>query len=82
MKNSTKYKPVKHAIELFMEENKLHGFVLVNEDAQFSYSGCECCSNGLANNVYAVEGYSHDSDQRFALELCWECIVVATNGQD
>lgn len=50
-------------------------------DAEYSRFGCECCDNGLGNNLYECVGVTTDTDEEIdGIMLCADCTAYFSNG--
>jgi len=71
----------------FLKENEVNCCSIIESeqenDAQFSYSGCDCCQDGLGNNVYNCNGYNPENKEIVDLgQICGECLNYFYNGID
>ena len=75
----------------FMKHNKVNCVSIdrdsedpeVDSEKYFSHNGCDICSPGLGNDVYACSGYSPKHKKIFdGFEVCHECLCRIYNGKD
>ncbi len=51
-------------------------------DPGFSHQGCDCCNDGLGNNVEPVVGYNPKTKEVEELgDICGECLCFFANGE-
>lgn len=51
-------------------------------EPEFSYQGCDCCNDGLGNNVYEVEGYNPESEEvQYLGKVCEDCLYEFNYGE-
>lgn len=54
-----------------------------NNEAYFSWNGCDCCQTGLGTSVYDCNGYNPKTKQVIELgAVCHDCICYFYNGDD
>ena len=71
--------------EKFLKHNEVNCCSQVDSDNEgsFSWSGCDCCDNGLGNTVYECHGYSPKTKEVVELgDVCHECLCYFANGDD
>jgi len=74
-------------VEAFMSESGVNCLTYTvvddNEDQyNFSYLGCNCCNDGLGQEVTKASGYDPKTGEVVEFErICAECLYIAAYGE-
>jgi hypothetical protein len=56
-----------------------------SEETSFTWAGCDCCNNGLGNEVYDCKLHKHDYTGEIVrteeINLCGECLYAYHYGE-
>lgn len=52
-----------------------------NQGTYFTWSGCDCCNDGLGATVEDCTGFNPDTKEIQEYKICGDCLIMATYGE-